>query len=116
MSTITFWDKVKVNFITNLMNGGKPMFVVNQLDLSYTLKKTEQQIIRHLASLNALRKDEFKPVAAAKYDHLDHWSEEAIKGSCVLCLLSGKKSSTSYQYSKCKVHLHVLCFKKYHVK
>lgn len=175
MSATTFWDKAKVNILTNLMNGGKAMksnsatkvlpaalfyyrkwlgsvdhhdrqlhayypmhrnikwhnalllgllkiavnntwIVAKQQQPDLSLKEAEQHIVKHLSSSNTLRKDSLKPVAALRYDHIDHWPEEATKGRCVHCLSSDKKSNSSYQCSKCKVHLHVLCFKKYHLE
>ena len=175
MSAITFWNKAKVNLITNLMFRWKPItsksitkvlssalyyyrkwlgsldhydrqlhayyplhrnirwhnflllsflkiavnntwIIANQLDIVCTLKETEQYLIKHLVSLHTLRKDEFKPVTAVRYDHFDHWFKEATKGFCILCLSNSKKSNTFYQCSKCKIHLHVLCFKKYHLE
>lgn len=175
MSATTFWDKAKVNILTNLMNGGKPMksesnvkilpaalwhyrkwlgsvdhhdrqlhsyypihrnikwhnafllgllkiavnntwIVAKQYQPDLSLKDVEKDLIKHLSNSNTLRRDSLKPVAALRYDHFDHWPESAKKGYCALCLISGKKSDTSYQCSKCLVKLHVLCFKKWHLE
>ena len=80
------------------------------------LKEVELEIIRHFSQSNTTRKDNAKSVTFIRFDHYDHWPEETNKGSCVLCLSTDKKSNTSYQCSKCKVKLHVLCFQKYHVE
>ena len=90
--------------------------LVNQLQYQTSLKDVEIAIIKHLSNSNTLRKDLFKPVSAMKYDHFDHWPESATKGPCVFCLSNNTHSNSSYQCTKCKVRLHVLCFQKYHLK
>ena len=51
--------------------------MAKQQQFNLLLKETEQHIIKHLSSSNTLRKDSLKPVAALRYDHIDHWPEEA---------------------------------------
>ena len=85
------------------------------MNLQLSLKEVEIEIIKHLSNSKTLRKDHLKPGTAMRYDHTDHWPEEATKVSCVFCLSNDKHSNTVYKYSKCKVKLHTLCFKKYHV-
>jgi hypothetical protein len=175
MSAITFWDKAKVNLITNVMHAGKSIsdstgtktlplalynyrrwlgsldhhdrqlhtyypshrnikwhsallisllkiavnntwIVANQLQQQVSLKDVELAIIKHLSGSNTLRKDSFKPVAAKRYDHIDHWPESTTLGPCVHCLSNNKHSNSSYKCTKCKVRLHTLCFQQYHVK
>ena len=77
--------------------------VAKQQQPDLSLKEVQKSLIKHLSGSTTLRKDHLKPAVALRYDHVDHWSEEAKKGFCAQCLADDKKSDTAYQCSKCKL-------------
>ena len=87
---------------------------LHKSDKPFSIKDITSTIIKHLSGITTLRGDDNKPSELLKRDQINHWPESAKKNNCVQCLKVGKKSSTSYQCTKCNVHLHPLCFQKYH--
>lgn len=174
-SAVSYYDKAKVNLLTNLFLGCKPIQNSNQtkqlpqalyyyrkwlgsvdhfdrqlhsyfiqhrnykwtssllaallkmavnntwiirrhFNPSITLKETMSEIVEHLTGNHSVRGDNNRPLSLMTYDRLNHWTEPASKNDCVYCLSQNKQSKTTYQCSKCHVHLHPLCMQLYHTK
>jgi hypothetical protein len=89
---------------------------LNPNDKYMGLKEVTKAIIHHLTKDTTLRRDTQRPLTLTRLDNKDHWPEKVKQGRCVQCQKVSKDSNTSYGCTKCKVHLHVECFMKYHLQ